>query len=600
MPFISARVISVVLPDTPENVADAGPNQSVLCAAIVTLQGNIVPGPVEDHTFEWEQTFGTPVTLLNPTTLTPSFVNPQISDIEFTFYVDRNTPFEDSDTVVISRRPQTSTFSGGGSISVQGLNGTAQIISQGQAGSGFTNEDAFVTGSAYAEPPVRYNPIFTAEDLDRIRRNPFGSYMLMNDIDISTDLSIPRTLRENWDPIGTAERPFRGVFDGNGYVIDNLAITDSVRDSGLFGTVDDTTIENLGIRNANITGQTSSFYSGILAGVVLAANATTIRNCYTTGDVDSEGDRAGGFVGTTGQNVGTLFENTYADVTVVGGGTSTGGWAGVFETEAQYTENYGNTTKTAAIVGSFGDTPIAGEVEGRTTAELNLEAQYTGWDFVNTWEIDEGNSPAALQNTPSDHIRVGGFCDDQWMIAWNNPDIIVVKAVQRVWEYKGVIAEERISGGWGFPRFIPHQRNSVLMTPNTSHRLSSVWLRTQKGLNDKEIIVINDEKFTSKNTSSRFGPYGNTALSAFGSSITSTGNLVITIQNPRKISASFEHDGFSAASARAEIGQAGITVSRFIQSLEEFEDIVGFSWSGLNGNTSKTVVITRANGTSIG
>ena len=143
MSFISARIISVIRPDTVDGVAFAGANQSVLCAAIVTLDGQIIPGPVEEHTFEWEQTSGTPVTLLNPTTLTPSFVNPQISDIEFTFFVDRNTPFEDSDIVIISRRPESRPTNFGGSISAQGPGGIAQILSEGHSGKNLTNDGAF-------------------------------------------------------------------------------------------------------------------------------------------------------------------------------------------------------------------------------------------------------------------------------------------------------------------------------------------------------------------------------------------------------------------------------------------------------------------------
>jgi len=105
MPFITARVLSVVRDDTaPLGFVSAGPDQSVLCATLVQLEAVII-GDITQHTFEWEQSFGTPVTLINPNTLTPSFVNPQTSEIIFTFYTDRGTPFEQSDDVLISRRP---------------------------------------------------------------------------------------------------------------------------------------------------------------------------------------------------------------------------------------------------------------------------------------------------------------------------------------------------------------------------------------------------------------------------------------------------------------------------------------------------------------
>ena len=59
-----------------------------------------------------------------------------------------------------------------------------------------------------------------------------------------------------WTPIGTEENPFKGTFDGNGFVIRNITIdgeilTD-VKYAGLFGFVQDATIKNLGIESVII------------------------------------------------------------------------------------------------------------------------------------------------------------------------------------------------------------------------------------------------------------------------------------------------------------------------------------------------------------
>lgn len=57
-----------------------------------------------------------------------------------------------------------------------------------------------------------------------------------------------------WTPIGTAENPFKGTFDGNGYVIKNLTVNgDYLEDNnygGLFGVCEKATIKNIGLESA--------------------------------------------------------------------------------------------------------------------------------------------------------------------------------------------------------------------------------------------------------------------------------------------------------------------------------------------------------------
>jgi hypothetical protein len=73
-------------------------------------------------------------------------------------------------------------------------------------------------------------PIYTAEDLYNIRNNLSGSYVLMNDIDLSTFNG------GDWVPIGVDSESFSGTFDGQGHIIRNLKIIDSqYQYNGLFG-----------------------------------------------------------------------------------------------------------------------------------------------------------------------------------------------------------------------------------------------------------------------------------------------------------------------------------------------------------------------------
>lgn len=99
---------------------------------------------------------------------------------------------------------------------------------------------------------VEYIEINTVDDLNNIRNNLSASYILMQDLDLSS--------LENWEPIGQVNAPFQGSFDGNGHVIRNMRIDQAKTATsetpsycyGLFGVVDGGSIFNVGIANSSI------------------------------------------------------------------------------------------------------------------------------------------------------------------------------------------------------------------------------------------------------------------------------------------------------------------------------------------------------------
>lgn len=76
------------------------------------------------------------------------------------------------------------------------------------------------------EVPDGYIGVYTAEDLDAVRYNLNGKYILMNDIDLGG---------KNFVPIGDSGDPFTGIFNGNGYVISGLVVDGAYDYAGLFG-----------------------------------------------------------------------------------------------------------------------------------------------------------------------------------------------------------------------------------------------------------------------------------------------------------------------------------------------------------------------------
>ena len=168
-----------------------------------------------------------------------------------------------------------------------------------------------------------YTIIKTADDLDNIRNDLSGKYILMNDIDLSS--------YSNWNPIGDIINAFTGEFNGNGHVIENLKISNSTEDLvGLFG-VSTGIIKNLGLENVDISGIGNDSGAGAIASV-----ASYIDNCYAQGIV--EGVVAGGVVAglmdVTVNGAGGTISNSYF-VGKVAGNSYVGGLVGLSGGENQ-------------------------------------------------------------------------------------------------------------------------------------------------------------------------------------------------------------------------------------------------------------------------
>ena len=65
--------------------------------------------------------------------------------------------------------------------------------------------------------PEGWVGIYTVEDLDNVRNDLDGKYILMNDLTFAEEAA-------PFSPIGSADAPFVGRFDGNGYVIQGLKL----------------------------------------------------------------------------------------------------------------------------------------------------------------------------------------------------------------------------------------------------------------------------------------------------------------------------------------------------------------------------------------
>ena len=168
--------------------------------------------------------------------------------------------------------------------------------------------------------PAGYTAIYSADDLKNINNNRSGKYILMNDIDMSGVAEFQ---------IGSYSSPFIGTFDGNGHVIKNF-----ISSRGLFGTVADGTISNLGMENVQVTRKDRTTQTGGMADSVYN---TTISNCYTTGSVASQFGATGGLIGEARRSA--IITDCYSTAQV-SGLKGIGGLIGVVTDNTKVTHSY--------------------------------------------------------------------------------------------------------------------------------------------------------------------------------------------------------------------------------------------------------------------
>ncbi|OGN95543.1 MAG: hypothetical protein A2Z77_00235 [Chloroflexi bacterium RBG_13_51_36] len=198
---------------------------------------------------------------------------------------------------------------------------------------------ALIAGLVGYVSPSQNLEIRTWYDLDAIRNNLDGNYILMNDLDSNTpgyeQLAGPTANGgKGWQPIGTflprtesAPTAFNGTCDGQGYEIrDALINRPDEPVVGLFSEVGlGGIIKNLGVAHTYVnfgvteTGPTSAYRC---AGGLVGENYGTVDNCYFDGGV-GEKSSAGCLVG---RNYGAV-KNSFSSGQVRGTG-SIGGLVG--------------------------------------------------------------------------------------------------------------------------------------------------------------------------------------------------------------------------------------------------------------------------------
>ena len=196
----------------------------------------------------------------------------------------------------------------------------------------FSNNSNFAGGLGTESAPYL---IETKAQLNLVRNYLSSHFRLTEDITFTdADFASGGTFYNSgrgWEAMGTANTPFTGSFDGDGYTITGLyqQCSASTAYGGLFGVLQNATVKNLGMVDAEIVATVSSYgnssYAGSIAG---KATDSVIAACYHTGSVKATvrasqtRTYAGGVVGYAD---GCTILNCYNRGTVISGASSSSG-----------------------------------------------------------------------------------------------------------------------------------------------------------------------------------------------------------------------------------------------------------------------------------
>ncbi len=195
------------------------------------------------------------------------------------------------------------------------VNGNGTILENGKI-TEVNNSNKFVAGTTVE---LKRNLNFESKysytnsertDFEDINGNENDGNSLINEMTTGT----------GFKPIGV-DLKFTGTFNGNGYEIQYIHINQTTYRAGLFGWIDNGTIQSLGI-SGSITGND---IAGGIAG--MSGNNTLVQDCYNKANIYSNGN-SGGIIGEL-HNGETTIINCYNDVQSKIDGKCSGGMIGL-------------------------------------------------------------------------------------------------------------------------------------------------------------------------------------------------------------------------------------------------------------------------------
>ncbi len=271
--------------------------------------------------------------------------------------------------------------------------------------------------------------ITSLEQLNRVRNHLSGNFILTSDLNFNGSEYDSINSVNGWESIGSEEEPFRGVFKGNGHLINNMYLRNhNSYIHGLFGYVKNAIIDSLALVNYTV------LVTSEVGGLVGVAESSDISHCYATGYIDGHND-IGGLVG---KSIKSNLSCCYFNGEVIGN-ENVGGLIGYAE-NSELTQNYAvccilESQSSGLLLGvGFGNYLDAcyycHSLEGRgwgvgdfygyssdyelgdyEISSLSMDGMrddrsFNGFDFENDWDIIDYKSFPALRGMDNVPIAV--------------------------------------------------------------------------------------------------------------------------------------------------------------------------------------------------
>ena len=265
--------------------------------------------------------------------------------------------------------------------------------------------------------------ISTPDDLDKLRYDMTGDYVLAKDIDMTGRSFVPFGIVE-----GENAGKFTGTFDGNGHTIKGLKYdVEGKGEVGLFSQTDNATIKNLIIEgayfkgNANVGGIVGRMYRttitdcavlnsyiegrdhvGAIAGEIAQTQVGdsyeggAITNCFSDANIVTREHQAGGMLGTI--HCGTVEKNLFTGTVEDRAGDNANGMVSLVDKEDAPSLIQYNVVAAAHIYGNVGRV-VSNNRLGKGKGETNK-------NFVsaNTWVgTKPDNATMAKYSDPNDY-----------------------------------------------------------------------------------------------------------------------------------------------------------------------------------------------------
>lgn|GEM_PF-5535376 len=268
--------------------------------------------------------------------------------------------------------------------------------------------------------------ISTPEDLEMLRTNPGGHYVLTAPIDLSGEI---------WTPLPD----FTGILDGDGYSISNFTVAvpgvDNPGNKGFFTSINESGIvKNLVLDDITISGAEYQSGTYIYVGSLAGTSDGEIDNVDVTGTSMALNRGTSSLGGIVGSNSGEILDSSVIDSTLFNNG-DVAGIAGVssglikdcivgglyiihWGSQTNYTKSVGGIVgfNTGTVENSGTDTPITMEYKG--TGDNIFHDICPKMGFVVGDNASSGVLSGIFHNSNDKKYNTGG-CDTKYFFQVN-------------------------------------------------------------------------------------------------------------------------------------------------------------------------------------